>query len=68
MLDEVQPQNTAHLRRGTLRWRRIKAVWEGRCAQLQAARRKEPGAPSYGQAVWNYDRARRRWRAIRGWS
>lgn len=71
---QVQPRNTVDQRRDTLRWRRLKAVFEGRCRQLEEVR-EDPTWPytrfrsnAYGRAVTKYTRARTAWRAIRGWS
>lgn len=46
------------------RKQRLKMVYEGRKRQLEAARQT---GDSYGYCVTRYDRARRAWRAFRGW-
>jgi hypothetical protein len=42
---------------------RLKLVFEGRKRQLDEAK----GSRAYGRAVVKYTRARRAWRAFRGW-
>lgn len=60
-------------RRYASRRARLKAVFEGRCRQLEEARQgglpypKLPQPWQYGRAVTNYTRARTAWRRIRGW-
>lgn len=54
------------------RRRRLKAVFDGRCRQLDEARATSwPPTPkeasAYGLAVTRYTRARIAWRAFRGW-
>jgi len=48
---------------------RLKAVFEGRCAQLEAVRATPwpHDATAYSRAVGKYQSARRAWRAFRGW-
>lgn len=50
--------------RSVLRQHRLKAVFEGRKKQLEAARQ---GQRAYGTAVVKYDRSRNAWRNYRGW-
>jgi hypothetical protein len=70
----AQPRYSIEERRGTLRWRRLKAVFEGRKRQLDEINADRTWPPTaeirnaYAKAVIKYTRARTAWRAIRGWS
>ena len=61
--------------RGSPRYRLTKMLFEHRQRQLQAVRDAGGNPPftpehngAYGFAVERYERARRRWRAARGWN
>lgn len=51
----------------SLRRRRLRALYEGRCKQLEAARMNQR-QPRYAIAITKYNRARNAWRAFRGLS
>lgn len=55
-----------------LRRKRLKLIFDGRCAQLDEVRSRgwpptEKDNLDYGRIVTKYTDARRAWRAFRGW-
>lgn len=59
--------------KSTLRYKRLKKVFEGRSRQLEHVRNtmfypySAEDNRRYSEAVTKYTEARRKWRAIRGW-